>query len=517
MITTDSTFHLQVLLALIIALALNVLFSGRALAEGPGTRARDWWTPAPISETLSIRVLDVETDEAVRGASVYAGSGVYRVSSDGTAALPATAGPLLIVAPFYQPDAVSAVDEGASSSVVVRLRPALPRLRVVDARTGRPLIGATLAGDERWIRTDANGYVPLPVPIHTPLVVKYGGYRRVVLERVPADREVELTPFVTRGIYLSFNWLNRSRARLVELLDRARDAGLNTVVVDAKSDRGFLGWNSEHPDAAVSGVNARSETPLQEFLGLARERDFYVIARVVVFKDNPLAFARPARAVRRADGSVWIDGEELGWANPLLRKNWDYNATLARELAEMGFDEVNLDYIRFPTDGDIEAIQWEDEPDEQERVNTINAFLRVMEQAVRSTPALLSGDVFGLVPTVYGSDMGIGQIVEEMAPHLDLFCPMTYPATYWPGNMGVADPLRQPYDTVFRATQEAVLRSEAPVRPWLQAYSWAGVTYGPEMLDAQIRAAEDAGAVGWIFWSASGKYETLFTYLENRP
>lgn len=484
------------------------LFPISVWADSPGTRAHAWWRP-DTSDEVRLRIVDAETEHPVATATVYTGSGVRRAADDGEVVLRGTAYPVLIVAPHYLPTTTR-----PSAQDVVRLQPAGPRLYVEDAVDGTPLAGATVVVNGGWVRTDTNGYAPVPTSVRTPIVVKHGGHRTITLDELPADGRIRLEPFHARGLYLSFNWLDRGRDRVIEVLDQARAAGLNTVVIDAKGDRGFLAFESGHPDAARNEVNGIGEMPLEEFLELARERDFYVIARVVVFKDNPLAFAQPERAVRRADGSVWIDGEELGWANPLLPANWDYNATLARELAEMGFDEINLDYIRFPTDGDIEAIEWERELTPEIRIRTINTFLRRMEAAVRPTPALLSGDVFGLVP-VTNVDMGIGQIVEEMAPHLDVFCPMTYPATYWPGNMDVADPLRQPYETVHRATRGAVRRSVAPVRPWLQGYSWAGVDYGPAMLDAQVRGAEDAGAVGWIFWHASGQYQPLFTYLRN--
>lgn len=501
----------RILTAIVVVAVGMILFPHAVAADSPGARARDWWGPQePAPEQHRIRIVDAQTGSSVRGATVYAGAAVYRTSIEGEVVVSDTLPHVLVTAPYYQPATASA------SSTEIALEPASPRLRVRDAESGEPLPGATITVNDGWARTDANGYAPMPDRVTTPIVVKHGGHLTKRLDSVPDSREIALDPFVAQGLYLSFNWLDRGRDSLIGMLDEARAAGINTIVIDAKGDRGFLGWESDHPDAERNEVNGVGEMSVGEVLELAKARDFYVIARVVVFKDNPLAFAQPERAVRRADNSVWIDGEELGWANPLREANWDYNAALARELAGMGFDEINLDYIRFPTDGDIDAIQWERELNKHIRVRTINAFLRRMEAAVRPTPALLSGDVFGLVPTVYTSDMGIGQVVEEMAPHLDLFCPMTYPATYWPGNMGVDDPLRQPYDTVYRASIEAVERSVAPVRPWLQGYSWAGVDYGPQMLDAQVRGAMDAGSVGWIFWQAGGKYDPLFTYMRNR-
>ncbi|MDQ7029256.1 MAG: putative glycoside hydrolase, partial [Ardenticatenia bacterium] len=403
-----------------------------------------------------------------------------------------------------------------ADSQAIRLRSLRPRVHVVDARTGMPVAGAVVVWNGQWARTDDRGVVFLPAVPQGPLTMKRAAYWRAVVSSPETATLVRLEPIHVRGLYLAFGFLNRPRTVIEAYLDRAAQAGLNTVVIDAKGDRGYLAWESAHPDARLNGVNSRSAISAAEFLEMARRRGFYVIARVVVFKDNPLAEAQPERAVRRADGTIWRDREGLGWADPRLVENWNYNITLARELAEMGFDEVNLDYIRFPSDGNLQAIAWGEVLTAETRTATISRFLQAAHEALRPTPALMSGDVFGLTPAVYHSDMNIGQTVETMAPYMDIFCPMSYPATYIPGNMGLTDPVRQPYETVYRATAEAVKRSVSPVRPWLQAYSWAGVVYDADELYAQIRAAEEAGAIGWLFWNAGGSYDLLFEALETQ-
>ncbi len=490
-----------------LGVVLVVALGTPALANPP---EYELWRQAVWHRAWRAHVVDADTGAPLPGAVVETPYGARRADARGSVSLLGVYGvPVRASAPGYEPADVPLEADGQ----VIRLRSSRPRVHVVDARTGTPVAGAVVAWEGQWAVTDERGVAFLPARPLGPLTVKRAAYRRAVASTPGRATLVRLEPIHVRGFYLAFGFLNRPRAVVEEYLDRAAQAGLNAVVIDAKGDRGYLAWESAHPDARLNGVNGRAAISAAEFLEMARRRGFYVIARLVVFKDNPLAEAQPHRAVRRADGTIWRDREGLGWADPRLPENWEYNIALARELAEMGFDEVNLDYIRFPSDGNLRAIAWGEELTAEARTETISRFLQAAQQALRPTPALMSGDVFGLTPAVYHSDMNIGQTVETMAPYMDIFCPMSYPATYIPGNMGLTDPVRQPYETVYRATAEAVRRSASPVRPWLQAYSWAGVVYDADELYAQIRAAEEAGAIGWLFWNAGGSYDLLFEAL----
>jgi hypothetical protein len=284
---------------------------------------------------------------------------------------------------------------------------------------------------------------------------------------------------------------------------------LNAVAVDVKSDRGFLAWKSEVPLAKKLGViKDRESRTLEEILRFCRERGIYTIARIVVFKDNPLAFGRPDLAVKKKDGSIWLDRENLGWGNPFRKEVWDYNIALAKEVAALGFDEINLDYIRFPSDGDLGAIAWEETNTLETRTEALRGFMKAISEALAPFPVFLSADVFGLTPWVEGGgDMGIGQRIEDVSLYVDYLCPMVYPSTFAPGSLGYENPALYPYEVVYRSTVKAKERSKALVRPWLQHYSLYGVTYGLEQFRAQRKAAEEAGAWGWVWWNAGGFYE----------
>ncbi|HBY97383.1 MAG TPA: hypothetical protein DEP84_26160 [Chloroflexi bacterium] len=447
-----------------------------------------------------VQVLDAETGEPIGGAVVQ-GSGEVRVTdSAGRSAWPA-AGPYVVTAVGYEPVRLR------SGRSTVRLRAMARNGRVVD-QEGVPVAGAIIAHDGVWAESDTAGRFAFRGDLtEGEVIVKRAGYRPfegswdgkspLVLERL------EL-----RALYISFPRL--SPDYVPHLLERMAQRGYNGVVLDAKSDRGLLGWDSQVPLAReLPEVNNQAWMPITEVLKLAKQYNFYTVARVVTFKDHPLATAFPQRAVRRGDGSVWIDIEGLGWSDPFLRENWDYNVELGKELAAMGFDEINYDYIRLPTDGAIKEIVWPIEHTYEMRTGAIDGFLNEVRLALRPMRALLSGDVFGLVPSVVkGNDMGIGQTVETITPYLDILCPMVYPSTFIPGNLGLKDPHREPYEVVYRSVVAASKRTTTPIRPWLQGYS-LGVEFGPREWSAEVQAALDSTDMGFVFWLASGKYDGL--------
>lgn len=315
-----------------------------------------------------------------------------------------------------------------------------------------------------------------------------------------------LTPFEAKAIYIPFALLSQPDT-IRGLFDFVDQTELNAVVVDVKSDDGSLAWDSQvlQADLLAQDGDRDGWMTLLEFNEEAHRRDIYTIARIVTFKDNPLAFGNPALAVTRADGSIWLDGETLGWANPFREEVWDYNIGLAQEVAARGFDEINFDYIRFPSDGDLGAIVYAEENTAETRTTAIRTFASRARQALEPLGVFISADVFGLTVWVDPeSDMNIGQRVMDIAPSVDYLCPMVYPSTFVPGNLGYDDPSAHPYDVIYRSQLEAVERvpDTTRVRPWLQAY-W----YSTDEMLTQKQAANDADSAGWLWWNAGGVYD----------
>jgi hypothetical protein len=413
----------------------------------------------------------------------------------------------------------------------VTLRPYALQGVVRDSSTGQPLPGALLYAGSQVVAADGTGFYRIAdLPDDMQITLKSAGFRKATLSLRagtaalpspdvkaancaqppptpgPLCLDLSLTPFQARGLYIPFGLLSRPddvRA-LLDLIDRTE---LNALVVDVKSDAGQLAYASQVPLAVQLGIgkDRKGWLTLKDLLAEAKARNIYTIARMVVFKDNPLAWGNPDLAAKRADGSIWIDGEGLGWANPFREEVWDYNIALAKEVAALGFDEIQFDYLRFPSDGDVKAIVYAEENTLPTRTAAIREFVRRITEALRPYGVFTSADVFGLTVWVEpDSDMGIGQRVADVAPLVDYLCPMVYPSTFRASNLGYADPSAHPYDVVYRSGQAAAERVPATtrVRPWLQAY-W----YSLDEMLLQKQAADDAGAAGWTFWNAGGVYD----------
>lgn len=386
------------------------------------------------------------------------------------------------------------------------------RGKIVDASTGLPVTDVLLYLGNGEIVPCADGMFDLSgQAVGSSLTVKAPGYRKTHIPITDqSSLDILLDPFQARGIYVPFGLLALPD-RVKTLIEKVAQTELNCIVVDVKSDRGFISFDSQVPLVSTIGAHRRGFLNPEKVLRWCEEKDIYTIARMVVFKDNPLAHGKPEWAVVDADDQIWLDREQLGWANPFREEVWDYNIALAKEVAEMGFDEIQLDYIRFPSDGDVKAILYEEENTLETRSAAIRGFSEKFEQELLPYGVFTSADVFGLTVWVKeGSDMGIGQRVEDVSPHVDYLCPMVYPSTFESGNLGYANPNIHPYGVVYRSTLQSLERSHAKVRPWLQHYSLGGVVYDFQRLFAQKSAANAVvpyGAQGWTYWNAGGKYD----------
>lgn len=319
---------------------------------------------------------------------------------------------------------------------------------------------------------------------------------------IPAASEV-------KGVYLTA-WNAGDPAFLDGILDLIARTELNAVVVDVKDDSGRVTIATDEATATQAGaVRAFLRDP-KAFTADLHRRGIYAIARIVAFKDPIVAPARPDWAVRHASGGIWRDWNGVAWLNPYNREAWDYVIRIARAAAEAGFDEIQFDYVRFPTDGDLSATRYPGS-DGRDYAAAVADFLAHAREELAPYGVLVSADVFGLVTSVR-DDMGIGQRLEEIAGAVDYVSPMLYPSHYERGNLGLSNPNAMPYETVHRALSDARdrilaagLDSRTAVRPWLQDFSM-GYPYGPDEVRAQIRATYDAGYSSWLLWNAANRY-----------
>jgi hypothetical protein len=301
---------------------------------------------------------------------------------------------------------------------------------------------------------------------------------------------------------------------------------VNAVVIDLKGDYGLLSYPSRVPLAQQIGANDQPTiNDLDGLLTSLHDHHAYAIARIVVFKDNVLArngvrAGLDVSVKDRRTGQPWIDGEDLAWVDPFQPAAWDYNAALAREAIERGFDEVQFDYIRFATDpsrdSSVEDIVYSKPLTEDNRVSALKTFLSGAHAAVNAAGGFLSMDTFGYT-TWWDNDGGIGQDLTVLADNIDYYSPMVYPSTFsagLPGKIPYPNVVSRPYDVVYESllhAQDKLAGKHVVVRPWLQYfddYPWATkFRYDAPQIEAQKRAAMDAKSLGWMLWNAG----SLFT------
>jgi hypothetical protein len=479
---------------------------------------------------VPVTVHDALTGAPLAGASVCAAKGCALTGPEGDALVPgALPGSTLTVE--RDGYATAQLPFAGEPELSTELAPTSLHGYVRDAETGAIITRTiVLAGDQIAPIDDTGMFHVADFSAAGGVFVKAPGYERVEvpidastrasdvdgLDLCPSQEvqpcvEISLKPFAMRGIYLSYNLLMWDRERLLNLIDLVdRSPVLNGVVVDIKSDVGWLAFVSDHPYLVEVGAMSEGRTPLPELLQLCKERGIYTVARMVVFKDTPLVEARPDLAVRHPNGEIFYDREGMAWADPMREEVWDYDIAVTLEAIKLGFDEVQYDYLRFPSDSTslevVRALVYKEESTTESRTDAIRGFVQAAKAAVDRTHAFLSLDVFGYALVIQPElDMRIGQRVIDLAPNADYLCPMIYPSTFESGNLGLVNPSAEPYKVIETAMAMAKERTNTIVRPWLQHYWYERPQYA-----AQRDAAEAASDKGWCFWNAGGLYDEAF-------
>ncbi|MDO8471284.1 MAG: putative glycoside hydrolase [bacterium] len=296
---------------------------------------------------------------------------------------------------------------------------------------------------------------------------------------------------------------------------------LNAVVIDIKDYTGMVAFSNNFPKIDVSHGCVVSD--MREFIQVLHDADIYVIGRISVFQDPSYTKLFPELAVKKkSDGGVWKDYKGLSFIDVGARLYWDYIVKISEEAYTLGFDELNYDYVRYPSDGNMtDALYtWTHSTSSGQAVSKsemLRSFFEYLHDNLEHTGAKLSVDLFGMTTTVT-NDMNIGQVLELALPYFDYVSPMVYPSHYPPTWNGFANPAEHPYEVVKIAITSGVeretnwnilqgLASTTPskLRPWLQDFN-LGATYGPDKVRAQIQATYDVGLTSWMLWNAGNKY-----------
>jgi hypothetical protein len=333
-------------------------------------------------------------------------------------------------------------------------------------------------------------------------------------ESIKAPEAQSPKPEAVKGIYMTAP--AASGPNLSAYLDLLDITELNAVVVDVKDVTGEVMYPSEVPLANEVGATRNVIPDLESLVAELEDHDVYSIARIAVFEDDILPRERPDLAIMdSATGQPWVNYSDIAWADPYDREVWEYNVAIAREAAEAGFDEIQFDYIRFPSDGPMETLAFEEEtyPDYQ---SALGAFLEYARGELASEDVYLAADVFGLAATDDGA--GVGQYMDKLMPHLDVICPMAYPSHYPAGSYGVEAPNYEPYKIVLETMKDfeedaQKANPDIEIRPWIQDFDYTEPPYGAAEVAAQMQAIYDADETGWLLWNP----ENIYTDGSLRP
>ena len=413
----------------------------------------------------------------------------------------------------------------------------------------------------------------------TPIleVPEAGGNQQNPLEKngsldIEPQKPLPNPPRGIKAVYLT-SWSAGSRKKVDYIIDLIRGTELNAVVIDIKDYSGYVAYDTKVSEVEKYNAKEIRIPRLNALIKRLHDEGIYVIGRITIFQDPILALARPDLAIHSraklttnnqqlTTETLWLDHKKLAWIDPAAKEAWDYNLAIAKDAAERGFDEINFDYIRFASDGNLSDMKfpfWQSTQTDTDgtrthaetKSETINNFFKYVRESLPGVK--ISADLFGLA-TVQSDDLGIGQLIENAYAYFDYVSPMVYPSHYAPGFLNYKNPASHPYEVVKYSMESALKRLtdyglqatatstdltptemetlkaksyklKAKLRPWLQDFN-LGATYDAKMVKAQIQAVYDAARLpepevqaaggqasstpelldGFMLWSPSNVY-----------
>lgn len=330
--------------------------------------------------------------------------------------------------------------------------------------------------------------------------------RTIIAMRPPPKPPISyVTPETVKGVYATA-YTAASSERLERLVSLIEETELNSIIIDVKTDSGRIIFDTNSPIIDAAGTEDIWIEDMPDLLRRLQDKNIYTIARVTVFQDPAFVAARPDLAIGSTNGGVWKDWKGVTWLDPHSKEVWEYVVAVADAAIDAGFQEINFDYIRFPSDGPLSQILYRHGSGE-DKVTTMNAFFAYLDQELSDEEAILSADLFGI--TLWSDyDFNIGQTLIGAADYFDYIAPMVYPSHYPDGFNGYANPADFPYEIIsenLARGEEKIADKKAQLRPWIQDFD-LGAVYTPAMVRAEIRAAEEKDTNGWMLWNASNNY-----------
>jgi len=330
----------------------------------------------------------------------------------------------------------------------------------------------------------------------------------IIIAVEPEIPEHIITPDTVKAVYLT-SWAAGHRKFREHLFDLVENTEINSVVIDVKDYTGRISFTVDDSYLKEFGAVENRIPDIKEFIQALHAKDVYVIGRISAFQDSFLVKNHPEWAVKTQNGDIWQDYKGVKWLDAGATPVWDYLVAIGKEAYAQGFDEINFDYIRFPSDGNMRDISY-DWKAGRSRDEIMRSFFEYINLHFASTSIVTSADLFGLT-TTSADDLGIGQVLEHALVNFDYVAPMVYPSHYSSGFYGISKPAQYPYEVVknsmVRAVERAVMSTTSPskLRPWLQDFD-LGADYTPTMVRAQIQATYDSGLNSWMLWNAGSIY-----------
>ncbi len=362
------------------------------------------------------------------------------------------------------------------------------------------------------------------IPLLIPPIVKEN-------EDIENQKPLKNPPQEIKAVYMT-SWSASSEKKIDYFIELIKDTELNAIVLDIKDFSGYITYDIKFSDVEKYKAKQIRTPKINSLIKRFHDENIYVIARITVFQDPILAKARPDLAIHsKMGGGLWLDHKGLGWMDPASKEVWDYNIAIAKDAKDRGFDELNFDYIRFASDGnlyDMKFLVWDEKMPKHEVIRNFFKYLREQLPDVK-----ISADIFGMT-TINNDDLGIGQIIEDAYENFDYVSPMIYPSHYAKMFLGYKNPADYPYEVIKYSMDKAIerlkiydlrlknatsteifksydLNLKPKLRPWLQDFD-LGADYDAKKVREQIQAVYDSASStpklinGWMLWNASNVY-----------
>ena len=377
---------------------------------------------------------------------------------------------------------------------------------VIDKETLMPVAKAIISDSNQTVKTDENGTFDIQSDEERCCIKAYG-YKSLCFSADINKTTLELEPINVKALYLTFWGASNNSKTLKRILKIIEQTEINAIVMDIKNEYGSTSFLTSFKKANSYGAHKeRTNRDIQKFMQTMKDRGVYTIARIVTFKDELQASNNPDYAIKKTDGTIWRNHDNMAWVDPFDKRSHIYTITIAKEAAKVGFDEINFDYIRFPAKRGLKLSK---KNTQKNRIKAIGDFLDLAQQELKKYGVFISVDTYGNICWAK-DDTGIGQTIDSLAKHADYLCPMLYPSGFASGSFFFKYPSEHPYEVIYRSIKhiEDTIDSKR-IRPWLQYfkdYAHTRKHYKKFEVQEQIRATQDTNTSGWMMWSPSSRY-----------